>query len=135
VHGAYHSIYPKHLTRYLAEFCYRFNRRFNRRFDISELLPRFMYVALRAPPVRCRPSQNSGDLWVIREYLDFFQGFLPFNDRSCHNAIITFCSNQQLGRLIYRLRIVSLNASTKFGSNCTPLSPLIKVTALNKDFL
>jgi hypothetical protein len=50
IHGAYHSIDPKHLPRYLAEFCYRFNRR----FDLSELLPRFMYVALRTPPMPYR---------------------------------------------------------------------------------
>ena len=50
MHGAYHSIDPQHLPRYLAEFCYRFNRR----FDLSELLPRFMYVALRTPPMPYR---------------------------------------------------------------------------------
>ena len=48
--GAYHSINSKHLPRYLAEFCYRFNRR----FDLAALLPRFMYVALRTPPMPYR---------------------------------------------------------------------------------
>ncbi len=47
MHGAYHSISPRHLPRYLAEFCYRFNRRFN----LKALLPRFMSVALKTPPM------------------------------------------------------------------------------------
>lgn len=47
VTGTYHAIAPKHLPRYLAEFCYRFNRR----FDLSALLPRFVYVAARTPPM------------------------------------------------------------------------------------
>ncbi len=50
LHGAYHSIAPKHLPRYLGEFCYRFNRR----FDLAALLPRFMFVALRTPPMPYR---------------------------------------------------------------------------------
>ncbi len=45
--GTYHAINPKHLPRYLAEFCYRFNRR----FQLEDMLPRFMYVALRTPPM------------------------------------------------------------------------------------
>ena len=44
--GTCHAISPKHLPRYLAEFCYRHNRRFR----LEELLPRFAYVAVRAPP-------------------------------------------------------------------------------------
>ncbi|MCK5776955.1 MAG: IS1595 family transposase [Bacteroidales bacterium] len=49
--GTYHSINEKHLPRYLAEYCYRFNRRFN----LKDMLPRFMYVALRTAPMpqRC----------------------------------------------------------------------------------
>lgn len=43
IKGTYHSISHHHLPRYLAEFCYRFNRRLN----LEEMLPRFMYVALR----------------------------------------------------------------------------------------
>jgi transposase-like protein len=50
MHGAYHSISAKHLPRYLGEFCYRFNRR----FDLNELLPRFMSVAVRTPPMPYR---------------------------------------------------------------------------------
>ena len=50
MHGAYHAINPKHLPRYLAEFCYRFNRR----FELDKLLPRFMYVAIRTPPMPYR---------------------------------------------------------------------------------
>ena len=50
MHGAYHAINPKHLPRYLAEFCYRFNRR----FELDKLLPRFMFVALRTPPMPYR---------------------------------------------------------------------------------
>ncbi len=50
MHSAYHAINPKHLPRYLAEFCYRFNRR----FELDQLLPRFMFVALRTPPMPYR---------------------------------------------------------------------------------
>ena len=46
IHGTYHAVREKHLPRYLAEFCYRFNRRFR----LEDLLPRFVYVALRTPP-------------------------------------------------------------------------------------
>ncbi|MFT5296474.1 MAG: hypothetical protein ACI9YH_002494, partial [Colwellia sp.] len=49
----------KHLPRYLAEFCYRFNRR----FDLDELLPRFMHIALRTPPMpyrRLRKAETYG---------------------------------------------------------------------------
>jgi transposase-like protein len=59
MHGAYHSINSKHLPRYLAEFCYRFNRR----FDLDELLPRFMHIALRTPPMpyrRLRKAETYG---------------------------------------------------------------------------
>ena len=48
--GTYHSVSRKHLPRYFAEFCYRFNRR----FDLKEMIPRFMYIALRTPPMPCR---------------------------------------------------------------------------------
>jgi len=45
--GTYHAIGSPHLPRYLAEFCYRFNRR----FQLEDMLPRFIYVALRTPPM------------------------------------------------------------------------------------
>ena len=45
--GTYHAIGAKHLPRYLAEFCYRFNRR----FQLEDMLPRFVYIALRTPPM------------------------------------------------------------------------------------
>ena len=45
--GTYHWIEAKHLARYLAEYCYRFNRR----FTLKDMRPRFMYVALRPPPM------------------------------------------------------------------------------------
>lgn len=45
--GTYPAINPKHLPRYLAEFCYRHNRR----FQLEELLPRFVYAAVRTPPM------------------------------------------------------------------------------------
>lgn len=45
--GTYHSINSKHLPRYLAEFCYRFNRR----FDLGNMIPRFVYIALRTAPM------------------------------------------------------------------------------------
>ena len=48
--GCYHSINPKHLPRYLAEFCYRFNRRFN----LRDMMPRFLCVAMRTPPMKCK---------------------------------------------------------------------------------
>ncbi len=50
IHGAYHAINPKHLPRYLAEFCYRFNRR----FKLEDMLPRFVFVAVRTPPMPMR---------------------------------------------------------------------------------
>ena len=47
INGTYHAIHPKHLPRYLAEFCYRFNRR----FDLPAMMPRFIYAAVRTPPM------------------------------------------------------------------------------------
>ncbi|MCP4326105.1 MAG: IS1595 family transposase, partial [Alteromonadales bacterium] len=32
---------------YLAEFCYRFNRR----FDLRSMMPRFLFAAVRTPPM------------------------------------------------------------------------------------
>ncbi|MEE9303820.1 MAG: IS1595 family transposase [Thiotrichaceae bacterium] len=48
--GTYHSVSISHLPRYLAEFCYRFNRR----FDLRQMIPRFMSVAARTPPMPMR---------------------------------------------------------------------------------
>ena len=45
--GSCHSINHKHLPRYLAEFCYRFNRRFN----LRDMMPRFLFVAMKTPPM------------------------------------------------------------------------------------
>lgn len=45
--STYHAIRPKYAQRYLAEFQYRFNRR----FDLSQMIPRLFYVALRTPPM------------------------------------------------------------------------------------
>lgn len=45
--GNYHSVDHRHLPRYLAEFCYRFNRR----FELRDMLPRFVYIAARTPPM------------------------------------------------------------------------------------
>jgi len=45
--GTYHSINARHLPRYLAEYYYRFNRR----FKLDNMLPRFMHIALRTPPM------------------------------------------------------------------------------------
>lgn len=47
IHGTYHAVGKNHLPRYLAEFCYRFNRR----FQLCEMVDRFLYVALRTPPL------------------------------------------------------------------------------------
>jgi len=44
--GTYHSVSHKYIPRYLAEFQYKFNRR----FDLSAMIPRLAYVALRTPP-------------------------------------------------------------------------------------
>ena len=45
--STYHSIKPKHAQRYLAEFQYRFNRR----YDLSTMMTRLTWVALRTPPM------------------------------------------------------------------------------------
>ena len=45
--GTYHAVRPKYAQRYLSEFQYRFNRRFN----LSNFLPRLIFVALRTPPM------------------------------------------------------------------------------------
>ncbi len=45
--GCCHSINYKHLPRYLAEFCYRFNRRFN----LRDMMHRFLFVAIKMPPM------------------------------------------------------------------------------------
>ena len=37
----------KYVQRYLSEFEYRFNRR----FDLPDIIPRFVYVALRTRPM------------------------------------------------------------------------------------
>jgi transposase-like protein len=47
LHGTYHAVRAKHLPRYLAEFHYRFNRR----YDLPSLIPRFLHVAVRTPPM------------------------------------------------------------------------------------
>lgn len=46
LHGVFHAMSEKHFSRYLAEFCYRFNRR----FDLTQMIPRFGYVAVKASP-------------------------------------------------------------------------------------
>ena len=45
--GTCNAIRPKYAQRYLSEFEYRFNRR----FDPPDIIPRFVYVALRTPPM------------------------------------------------------------------------------------
>ena len=45
--GTYHAVRPKYAQRYLAEF----EHRFNRGFDLSEIIPKLVYVALRTPPM------------------------------------------------------------------------------------
>lgn len=57
IHGTYHAVREKHLPRYLPEFCYRFNRR----FQLEDLLPRFVYVALRTPPLPYRLAKLAED--------------------------------------------------------------------------
>jgi hypothetical protein len=57
MHGAYHAINPKRLPRYLAEFCCRLNRR----FKMDQLLPRFIFVALRTPSMPYRLLRMAED--------------------------------------------------------------------------
>ncbi|OJA04311.1 transposase [Halomonas sp. QHL1] len=45
--GTYHAIRGQHALRYLAEFEYRFNRR----YDLKAIIPRFLTVAARTPPM------------------------------------------------------------------------------------
>lgn len=45
--STYHAIRPRYAQRYLSEFEYLFNRR----FDLSGIIPRLAYVALRTPPM------------------------------------------------------------------------------------
>jgi transposase-like protein len=47
IHGTFHAISKKHFPRYLAEFCYRFNRR----YDLSQMVEKFTYIAIRTPPI------------------------------------------------------------------------------------
>ncbi len=53
LHGTYHAVREKHFPRDLAKFRYRFNRQ----FQLQDLLPRFMYVALRTPPLPYRRAK------------------------------------------------------------------------------
>ena len=48
--GTYHAFRTKHHPRYLAEFQYRFNRR----IDLSSMVPRLAYIAVRTPPMPIR---------------------------------------------------------------------------------
>jgi transposase-like protein len=48
--STFHAVREKHVPRYLAEFEYRFNRR----FDLPSMIPRFIYVAARTPPMPYR---------------------------------------------------------------------------------
>jgi transposase-like protein len=44
--GTFHKLSPQYLNRHLATFVYRFNRR----YKLEDMIPRFVYVALRTPP-------------------------------------------------------------------------------------
>ncbi|CAM4148884.1 hypothetical protein VRRI112168_15900 [Vreelandella rituensis] len=48
--GTYHAIRGQHAPRYLAEFEYRFNRR----YDLKAMIPRFLAVAVKTPPMPYR---------------------------------------------------------------------------------
>ena len=48
--GTYRAVRSKHVSRYLAEFEYRFNRR----YDLSAMIPRLAFVALRTAPMPYR---------------------------------------------------------------------------------
>lgn len=45
--STYHAVRPDYAQRYLSEFQYLFNRR----FDLSALIPRLTYAAVRTPPM------------------------------------------------------------------------------------
>ncbi len=45
--GTYNAIRAMHLPRCLAEFHYRYNCC----YDLSSIIPRFLYVAVRTPPM------------------------------------------------------------------------------------
>lgn len=57
--GTYHAIQDKHLPRYLAEFHYRFNRR----YDLPSIIPRFLYIAVRTPPMPQRLLTMAETRW------------------------------------------------------------------------
>jgi hypothetical protein len=46
----YHAIRAQHAPRYLAEFEYCFNQR----YDLKAMIPRFLTVAARTPPMPYR---------------------------------------------------------------------------------
>jgi hypothetical protein len=48
--GTYRSINSKHVPRYLAEF----ECRLNRRYDLSAMIPRLSWSAVRTPTMQCR---------------------------------------------------------------------------------
>ena len=45
--STYHAVRPSYAQRYLSEFQYRFNRR----FDLSQIIPRLAFIAMRTPPM------------------------------------------------------------------------------------
>ena len=47
IDGTYHACAPHYAGRYLAEFLCRFNRR----YELTDLVPRLVYVAVRTPPL------------------------------------------------------------------------------------
>lgn len=48
--GTFRAVSKKHAPRLLAEFEYRFNRR----YDLTTIIPRLGWVAMRAPPMPYR---------------------------------------------------------------------------------
>ena len=48
--GTFHSVSQKHVPRYLAQYQYRYNRRYN----LADMISRFIWVALRTPPMPYR---------------------------------------------------------------------------------
>ena len=50
VTATYRAIRQKHVPRYLAEFTYRFNRR----YDLTAMMPRLGWAAVRTPPMPYR---------------------------------------------------------------------------------
>jgi hypothetical protein len=55
IRGSSHAIRPRHVPRYLAQFEYRFKQRCR----LEDMIARFGWAALRAPPMPYRLLQSA----------------------------------------------------------------------------